>query len=166
MKFKKKKGINKQTKTSHSSEHDARCMMLKAHHVQNNSRQSSFQIKEFITSSKTILGHHTSAEGGFTSSHLHLGTYIIPVLPSSQLSTDKQLWPAKFSRFVDYCWVCLDLGQVGLIQADVNYPISQSMAPVSQRWLEESLSTCMLFGLKQLKQFLRNNSTLLWPFFF
>lgn len=34
MKF-KKKGINKQTKTSHSSEHDARCMMLKAHHVQN-----------------------------------------------------------------------------------------------------------------------------------
>lgn len=41
------------------------------------------QIKEFITSSETVLGHHTSAEGGFTSSYLHLGTYIVLVFPSS-----------------------------------------------------------------------------------
>lgn len=49
-----------------------------AHHLHNKVVEISDnpfpQIKEFITSSETVLGHLTSAEGGFTSSYLHLGT--------------------------------------------------------------------------------------------
>lgn len=79
-------------------------------------------MKESISSREAVLGHHTSAEGGFI-----LPIYILATAASSSShlcsrAPINNCGLPSFPRFVDYCWVCFDLGRVGLIHNDAIYP--------------------------------------------